>query len=442
LRNNAAVKIPEILLIETEHRPGSLAKVLAVIGDEGVVVEHLASLRREQDRTTWEITLEMDPAASARLEARINALPNARLLGRSDRVFNRHRGGKIRTVSALDINSAQMLRDVYTPGVARVCLAIQENPALAREYTSIGHTVAIVTNGTAVLGLGDIGALAGMPVMEGKAALMASLGGLSAVPILVEEKDPGRLVEIVAAIAPSFGAIQLEDIAAPACFAVEEALQARLPIPVLHDDQHGTAVVALAAVRNAGRKAGRRLSMSTVGQVGLGAAGIGIARLLLSRGTRRILGADLNPDAVERFVRLGGEAADLARVMAEADIVIATTGVRGLIRPDMVRPGQVILALSNPDPEIEPQAALAAGAAFAADGKSINNVLGFPGLFRGALDAGARRFTQPMLVAAAEAIADLAEETDLVPDPLNRAVHDAVAQAVIRAAIDSGAFEP
>lgn len=433
------MKIPEILLIESEHRPGSLASILAVIGEEGLVVEHLASLRREQDKTVWEVTLEMDPAAGRRLEERINALPNARLLGRSDRVFNRHRGGKIRTVSTLDIGSLQILRDIYTPGVARVCLAIRDQPALAREFTAIGHTVAIVTNGTAVLGLGDIGALAGMPVMEGKAALMASLAGLSAVPILVEEKDPARLVEIIAAIAPSFGAIQLEDIAAPACFAVEDALRAQLDIPVLHDDQHGTAVVALAAVRNAGRQAGQRLSQSTVGQVGLGAAGIGIARLLLSRGTRRILGADLSPAARDRFAALGGEPAELARVMAEADIVIATTGVKGLIRPELVRPGQVILALSNPDPEIEPQAALAAGAAFAADGKSINNVLGFPGLFRGALEAGARRFTDEMLVAAAESIADLAGEHDLVPDPLNKAVHDAVAQAVARAAVASGA---
>jgi malate dehydrogenase (oxaloacetate-decarboxylating) len=434
-----AMKIPEILLIESVHRPGSLARILTVIGEEGIVVQHLAALRREQDKTTWEITLEMDPAAGARLEERINSLPNARVLGRSDRVFNRHRGGKIRTISSIDIASPQILRDVYTPGVARVCLAIRDEPALARDFTAIGRTVAIVTNGTAVLGLGDIGALAGMPVMEGKAALMACLAGLSGVPILVEEKDPARLVEIVAAIAPSFGAIQLEDIAAPACFEVEDALQARLSIPVLHDDQHGTAVVVLAAVRNAGRQAGRRVSVSTVGQVGLGAAGIGIARLLMSRGTRRILGADLNAEAIERFERLGGEPANLDRVMAEADIVIATTGVPGLIRPAMVRPGQVILALSNPDPEIEPQAALAAGAAFAADGKSINNVLGFPGLFRGALEARARKFTDEMLVAAAEAIADLAAESALVPDPLDPRVHEAVAEAVRLAALSSGA---
>jgi len=433
------MKIPEILLIESERRPGSLASILAVIGEEGLVVEHLAAVRRDQDRTVWEITLEMEASAGPRLQQRIDALPTARLLGRSDRVFNRHRGGKIRTVSTLDIGSLQILRDVYTPGVARVCLAIRDEPALARDFTGIARTVAIVTNGTAVLGLGDIGPLAGLPVMEGKAALMAGLAGLSGVPILVDEKDPAKLVEVVAAIASSFGAIQLEDIAAPACFEVEDALRARLDIPVLHDDQHGTAVVALAAVRNAGRQAGQRLSQSVVGQVGLGAAGIGIARLLLSRGTPRILGADLDAAALERFAALGGEPADLARVMAEADIVIATTGVRGLIKPAMVRPGQVILALSNPDPEIEPTDALAAGASFAADGKSINNVLGFPGLFRGALEAGARRFTDPMLVAAAETIADHAGEHELVPEPLDARVHDAVSRAVAQAARDSGA---
>ena len=433
------MKIPEILLVESVQKPGNLAKILTVIGEEGVVVEHLAVVRREQNRTVWEMTLELDPGMAPRLESRINALPHAKVLGRSDRVFNRHRGGKIRTESAIEIGSQQILRDVYTPGVARVCLAIRDDPALAREFTAIGRTVAIVTNGTAVLGLGDIGPVPGMPVMEGKAALMASLAGLSGVPILVDEKDPARLAGVVAAIAPSFGAIQLEDIAAPACFEVEETLRARLGIPVLHDDQHGTAVVTLAAVRNAGRRVDQRLSVSTVGQVGLGAAGIGIARLLLSRGTPRILGADLNADALARFAGLGGEPADLGRVMAEADIVIATTGVPGLIRPEMVRPGQVILALSNPDPEIEPQAALAAGAAFAADGKSINNVLGFPGLFRGALEAGAKRYTDAMLVAAAEAIADAAGGQDIVPEPLDPKVHAAVAGAVARAAVDSGA---
>jgi len=428
------MKIPEILLIESEHRPGSLARILTVLGEAGLVVEHLVVVRREQGRTIWEITIDMDEAADRSVFDRIDALPNARVIGKSDRVFNRHRGGKIRTVSSQEIGSLQMLRDLYTPGVARVCLAIRDNPELAWDYTNIGNTVAIVTDGSAILGLGNIGALPGLPVMEGKAALFASLAGISGVPILVDTRDPRTIIETVATIAPSFGAIQLEDIGAPNCFEVESELTARLDRPVLHDDQHGTAVVALAAVRNAGRISGQRLSKSLVGQVGLGAAGYGIARLLFARGVERILGADLDPAAIARFEKLGGEPSSLQQIMAEAEIVIATTGVRGLIKPEMVRPGQVILALTNPDPEIEPAVAREAGAAFAADGKSINNVLGFPGLFRGALDARAKRFTDAMLLAAAEAIADTAAENDLVPGALDPAVHLAVAAAVRGAA--------
>jgi len=424
------VKIPEILIVETVHKPGSLASVLQEIAQAGLSIDHLQVLRREQGRTLYEITLEMDEEADRSLYARIDALPAARFVGKSDRVFDRHRGGKIRTASAIPITTQQILRDIYTPGVARVCLAIRQDPSLAWEYTSLGNSVAIVTNGTAVLGLGDIGALAGLPVMEGKAALFATLVGINAVPILLDEKDPGRCIEHVAAIAAGFGAIQLEDFAAPACFAIEEGLRQRLDQPVLHDDQHGTAVVTLAAVLNAARRAGRELAGCVVGQIGLGAAGIGIVRLLQRAGARRVLGTDLDAGAMARLAAMGGEASTLAGIMKDADIVIATTGARGLIKAEMVRRGQIILALSNPDPEIEPGVALAHGAAIAADGKGINNLLGFPGLFKGALAARAKRFTDAMLLAAAGAIAELARGDDLVPDPLDRAVHEAVADAV------------
>ena len=428
------MKIPEILMIETVHQPGSLARVLLVIAEAGLTIDHLQALRREQGRTLWEITLEMDEEADRSLYARIDALPIARFVGKSDRVFDRHRGGKIRTVPALAINTQQVLRDIYTPGVARVCLAISRDPAQARHYTSLGSTVAIVTNGTAVLGLGHIGALAGLPVMEGKAALFSSLVDVNGVPILLDETDPAKCIEYIAAIAGGFGAIQLEDFAAPACFEIEEGLRAILDRPVLHDDQHGTAVVVLAAALNATRRAGRELHDCVIGQVGLGAAGIGIVRLLMHVGVRRVLGADLDPGAIQRFAAMGGQPASLAEIMKGCDIVIATTGVRGLIKPAMVRQGQIIMALSNPDPEIEPALAMQNGAAIAADGKGINNVLGFPGLFKGALVAGAKSFTDEMLVAAARSIAAQAPGDDLVPDALNREVHQAVAAAVQAAA--------
>ncbi len=431
------MKIPEILIVETVHQPGSLAAVLQVIAEAGLTIQHLTAVRRVQGRTLWEITLEMDEEANYGLYERIDQLPNARFVGKSDRVFNRHRGGKIHMAASLPINTLQTLRDVYTPGVARVCLAIKQDPQLAHEYTSIDKTVAIITNGTAVLGLGNIGALAGLPVMEGKAALFADLIGLSGVPILLEETRPEKVVELIAGIHLSFGAIQLEDFAAPECFEIEARLRERLDKPVLHDDQHGTAVVALAALINAARRAGRSLTESTVGQIGLGAAGTGIVRLLRAYGVNRVLGADRNPEAIARICRLGAEGAGLEQIMRRADIVVATTGVKDLIRPEWVRPGQVILALSNPDPEIEPLVAREHGAAFAADGKGINNVLAFPGLFKGVLAAKAKQFTDGMLMAAAQTLAELAplaQEDALVPDALDKSVHERVAAAVLAAA--------
>ena len=435
------MKIPEILLIESEHRPGSLAKVLTVIGECGFVVEHLSALRRDQDKTVWELTLELDTDRESDVIQRIDQLPNARVLGRSDRAFNRHRGGKIQMVSKVNLESRQVLRDIYTPGVARVCLEIRDHPEKAREFTNLNNTVAIVTNGTAILGLGDIGPVAGLPVMEGKSAIFAALADITGIPILMNERDPVKLVAHIAAIAPSFGAIQLEDIAGPECFAVEQGLRDILDIPVLHDDQHGTAVVTLGALISISNLLGFDLKDTVVGQIGLGAAGLGIARLLRRFGIKQVLGADLAEGAMQHLETLGGTRSTLPEIMAKADIVMSTTGVKGLIKKEMVRAGQVILALSNPEPEINPLEARAAGAAFAADGQSINNILGFPGLFRGALDAGAKRFTDEMLFAAAQTLADLSPPDELMPDPLDRALHRAVADKVAEAARTSGATD-
>ncbi len=433
------MRIPEILLIESQHRPGSLAKVLAVIGEANLVVEHLHAVRRHQDRTVWEVTIEMDEDADRSLYDKINALPNAKIIGKSDRVFDRHKGGKIEMVSKVPLDAIQQLRDLYTPGVARVSLAIQKDPAKVWEYTNLGNTVGIITNGTAVLGLGDIGGLPGLPVMEGKAMIYAKFVGLSGIPILLTDKQPRKIIETVLAIESSFGAIHLEDIAAPECFEVEEELIRRLDKPVLHDDQHGTAVVTLAALISATRRVGRDLKASTVGQIGLGAAGIGIVRLLHQYGVKRVLGADRREEALARVEKMGGKRATLEQVMQQSDIVIATTGVKGLILPEMVRKGQIIFALSNPEPEISARKALEAGAAYATDGRSVNNALGYPALFRGALDARAKRFTDAMYFAAAHTLAELAPAEELLPDPLDKTVHIAVSDAVKDAAIKSGA---
>jgi malate dehydrogenase (oxaloacetate-decarboxylating) len=317
-------------------------------------------------------------------------------------------------------------------------MKIAKDPALAHTYTSTCHLVAIITDGTAVLGLGDIGPLAGMPVMEGKAMLMETLVGLSGVPILLNTKDPDEIIKIVAAIAPTFAAIQLEDISAPRCFRIEDELQKRLDIPVMHDDQHGTAVVATAVLTVACRKLKKDLGKAIIGQIGLGAAGNAIAKILMRITGNPVWGADLSEEALLRHESNGGERSDLKGIMANCDIVVSTTGVQGLIKPGMVRKGQVILALSNPHPEIEPEEALKHGAAFAADGKLVNNVLGFPGIFRGAVDTWSPRISDEMLLAASEAIANHTSADQLAPNPLDRKLHQAVAHAVALKAIEQG----
>ncbi len=428
------MKIPEILQVETPQVPGSLASVLNVIAEAGLVLEHLTTLHRDQGRTLWEITVEMEEGSQDELRKRLNALPTARFVGWSDRVFERHRGGKIEMRSRIPISTQQILRDIYTPGVARVCLAIQKDPEKAFDYTYLSRAVAVVTDGSAILGLGNIGQRAGLPVMEGKAALFASLVGLSGIPILVESTSIDHFVDIVRSIAPSFGAILLEDISAPRCFEIEHKLRARLAMPVLHDDQHATGVVTLAALLNATKETGAALDRLVVGIVGLGAAGLGIARLLRAYGVERLIGTDLRPEATGRLAELHGQGVTLHELLRRADVVIATTGAKGLIPADLIRRGQIVFALSNPDPEIEPAVAREAGARVAADGKSINNVLAFPGLFAGALRARATAFSDEMLLAAAHTIAQAAPEGQLVPDALNGTIHEAVATAVAAAA--------
>ncbi|MDV2503782.1 MAG: malic enzyme-like NAD(P)-binding protein [bacterium] len=430
----------KVLTVKILNTPGLLGQLGVRIGEAGGLIGDIKVLRFGKDYITRDISvLVKDQDQLKDLLALIQTVEGVELQAVKDRVFDRHQAGKIRTTSTVSVDSPEDLRDIYTPGVARVCWAIHDEPELAREYTTIYSSVAIVTNGTAVLGLGDIGPVAGMPVMEGKAVLLDKLVGLSGVPILVDSHDPQVVIETVVAIAPTFGAINLEDIRSPECFIIEEELQRRLPIPVMHDDQHGTAVVVLASLMNACRYVEMDLHDAVVGQIGLGAAGTGIASILSAYGVKAMLGMDVQPDAVERFERLGGGGATYETVMAESDIIVATTGVPGLIKPADIRPGQVVLALTNPVPEIEPDEALAAGARFAADGKSVNNVLGFPGLFKGVLMARAPIITSAMKVAAAQAIAPLAEEGELVPAPLNLEVHRAVTGAVLLAASEDQA---
>jgi malate dehydrogenase (oxaloacetate-decarboxylating) len=425
------------------HRSGQLAKVATRISEHGGLIGDVTTIAVARNEALREITVELrDKEHAEALAVGLGALPGVSVVWFHDRAFIAHDGGKLEVVGRREIRTNQDVRDVYTPGVARVCEAIAEFPQLAGRFTMIGRSVAICTNGTRVLGLGDIGPVPSMPVMEGKALFYAQLVGVSAVPILIDTKDVDEFVDTVIRIAPGFGGIHLEDISAPECFEIERRLIEALPQPVMHDDVHGTAVVTMAAAIAACRQVGMRLDEAVVGQIGLGAAGYGIASLIHDAGVKRVIATDPSPWAQDQARAHGIEIADLATVMGEADVVVATTGRPGLITPDLVRPGQVILALTNPAPEIEPELALAAGAAFAADGTSVNNVLGYPGIFRGALLAGASAINISMKRAAAWALAGLTVESELVPDVLDRNVHETVAQAVRQAAVDSGVSDP
>lgn len=420
-----------VVRVRIPHRPGQLARLATTLAEQGALLGDITTHHLGEHDTVRDLTVEADDEAHvARVADAIRALEGVELISLSDKVFERHRGGKIHSVAREPVASVADLRYIYTPGVARVSRAIERNPTLAWEYTGVGNSVGIFTNGTRVLGLGDVGPLASLPVMEGKAVLYDQFAGISATPLLVDTKDAEVFIETVALLSKTFGGIHLEDIRVPECFRIEDELIRRLDRPVMHDDQHGTATVALAALLNACAMTGVDPRSSRVGQIGLGAAGSAIARIALAYGAKDVLVTDVSRDAVSRMTAMGAVASDMDTILRECHIVVATTGRPGLIRPEKVRKGQVIFALSNPDPEIAPDVALAAGAAFAGDGRSINNALAYPGIFKGALSVRSRAITAPMLLAAAEAIASRAPKGELVPSPFDPHVHDSVRDAV------------
>jgi malate dehydrogenase (oxaloacetate-decarboxylating) len=440
IRVPMADRLLRTLRVRNEHRPGVLGRLATAIGAAGANLGDIRTVWVGPDHIARDLdVLIEDLEMLQRVLEAVRRTPDVELLDVIDDVHELHIDGKLEIRATHPVQSIHDLRRVYTPGVAEVVQTIVAKPDESYVFTTRGKSVAIVTNGTRVLGLGNVGPIASLPVMEGKAALLHQFIGISAWPIVLNERDPDVIVDTIKCFAGGFGAIQLEDIESPACFHVEERLVAELEMPVLHDDQHGTAVAALAAVTNAMARANLDLARARVGVLGLGAAGTAIARMIQGASERPVLGYDPSPGAQERLRKLGGEvAANLDDLMKQADVVIAVSGRAGLIRPEQVRKGQGILALTNPHPEIEPNAALAAGAAFAADGRSVNNLLGFPGILRAALDTRVRRISREMYVAAARTIASLAGPNELVPNPLRRDVHRAVARAVAHAAQESG----
>ena len=449
--------------VRLSNRPGQLGRLAMAIGEAGANIAALEGFEAKQAHLDEDVVVNCTSVEHQQevLDA-VRALDGIEVLDWDDRTFTMHKGGKIEVLPLVPVGDRDDLSMAYTPGVARVCKAIEAEPELVHELTIKRNTVAIVSNGTAVLGLGDIGPEGALPVMEGKALLFKEFAGIDGFPVCLRARTADEIVETVERIAPVFGGINLEDIAAPACFEVEERLKASLDIPVFHDDQHGTAVVVLAALENALRIVDKKMADLRVVIAGVGAAGVACGKILLEAGVAEVIGVDrkgaiwegrddLNP-AKQWFAEhtnVDHRQGTLGEVLPGADVFIGVSGP-GLLTADDVRTmaeDPVVFALANPDPEIRPEA-VEGIAAVIATGRSdfpnqINNVLCFPGIFRGALDARSTHITEGMKLAAAGAIAAAVPEDELaadfiIPSVFDKTVAVLVAEAAAEAARRDG----
>jgi malate dehydrogenase (oxaloacetate-decarboxylating) len=449
--------------VRLPQRPGAFAQVAAAIGDTGAILGAIDLVRVDRGTKLRDITVScIDSAHGGRIVEAVRALDGIEVESVLDRTFQMHQGGKIEVNASVPVKTRDDLSMAYTPGVARVCTAIHDDPELAWSLTVKGNTVAVVSDGTAVLGLGDIGPEAAMPVMEGKALLFKEFAGVDAFPLCIDTTDVDAIVAFVKAAAPTFGGINLEDIAAPRCFEIERRLRAELDIPVFHDDQHGTAIVTLAALLNALRVVEKRPEDVKVVVCGAGAAGMACTKILLAQGVGRVVVCDRDGALYDGMPGLDDARAELAArtnpdrergsadaVLAGADVFLGLSGP-GAISPAAVRtmaPRAVVFAMANPTPEVRPEE-VRGDVAIMATGRSdypnqINNVLAFPGVFKGALEVRARTINEEMKLAAAQAIAAVIPAEELHPDYIipsvfNRKVASAVAEGVAAAAVTSG----
>ncbi len=457
------------LRVELPHESGTLGKVTAAITRAGGAIVAVDMVETRGQNTLREITIDCESQDHrGRVIKAVQGVRDAKLVETTDRTFELHRGGKIYTGLAAPVKTRDDLSMAYTPGVARICSAIAENRQKAFKYTIKANTVAVVTDGTAVLGLGDIGPEAAMPVMEGKAMLFKEFADVDAFPIALDTKDPDLIVETVKLMAPTFGGINLEDISSPRCFEIEQRLIEELDIPVFHDDQHGTAIVVLAALINACRLTGRNLEQLSVSMVGAGAAGVAVAKILMEGGITDIVACDrfgaihadrqdyeagsMNAPKVwlAENTNAGKRSGSPAEVLEGTDLFIGLSGPGIISARDLERmnPEPFVFAMANPNPEVRPEEAQPYVKVMAT-GRSdypnqINNVLAFPGIFRGALDVRAPAITEEMKLAAAKGIAatvadDELDEDYIIPSVFNRDVSRQVARAVAEEAERAGA---
>jgi malate dehydrogenase (oxaloacetate-decarboxylating) len=444
------------LRLQIPNRVGMLAAITQAIASSGGNLGQIDLIEQTRHESTRDITV--DAASTEHAETivqAVKALPDIKVLSVYDRTFNLHRGGKISIASRIHVKSVSDLAMAYTPGVGRICTAIAQAPEEVYNLTIKQNTVAIVTDGSAVLGLGNLGPAAALPVMEGKAMLFKEFAGIDAFPICLNTQDPDEIVRTVKNIAPVFGGVNLEDIAAPRCFEIEQRLRAELDIPVFHDDQHGTAIVTLAALFNALKLVNKSLAEIRIVINGAGAAGVAIARLLRKAGAETIWmcdskgiistnRTDLTPEKQEFAVKAQGT---LGGAMQGADVFIGVSGP-GLLTPEMVQSmakDPIVFAMANPIPEIQPEL-VSKCVAVMATGRSdypnqINNVLAFPGVFRGALDCRAATITTTMYLQAAHAIASLVNPSELNPEHIIPSVFDTRVASAVAAAVQQAARE-
>ncbi|MGL4552112.1 MAG: NAD-dependent malic enzyme [Gemmataceae bacterium] len=450
--------------VEIPNSPGQFASLTAAFAAEGANLGAIDIVEVRRNRMVRDITFDAQSEAHAqRVVGRLEGLPGVRVRSASDRVFLAHLGGKIATRPKIPVKTRNALSTVYTPGVARVCQAIAADKEKAFAFTTRANSVAVVSDGSAILGLGNLGPEAAMPVMEGKIMLLKEFADIDGWPLCLSTQDPEQIIATVKAVAPSFGAINLEDISAPRCFLIEDRLKAELDIPVMHDDQHGTAVVLLAALINALKVVGKPMQSIKVVVNGLGAAGTACCRILLSAGVTHLVGCDRKGAVIDASgdrleaarrdfrgcVRFDEPFTTLRDALRGADVFIGVS-VGNLLSVDDLRTmarDRIVFAMANPVPEVNPEDAgpvvrvLATGRSDLPN--QVNNLLAFPGIFRGALDVRAREINEPMKLAAAHAIAGIIPDEHLgedyvVPSVFDRKVVRAVARAVADAARQSG----
>jgi malate dehydrogenase (oxaloacetate-decarboxylating) len=466
--NNPSAAYSLKLRVKLPAPPGAFGRLATMIGEAGGDIGQVFLISESSLKTVRDLIVSCRNLNHEReIIAVVKAVPGIELLEVEDTTFRMHEVGKLASQLLHPLTNPGDLARAYTPGVARICNAIAAVPDLSHVYTIRRNTVAVVSDGTAVLGLGDIGPLAAMPVMEGKAMLFKEFGGVDAFPICLNTKDPEEIIRTVKALAPTFGGINLEDISAPRCFQIEERLKAELDIPVMHDDQHGTAIVVLAALRNALKIVGKNIAEIKVVVCGVGAAGVACSKILMAAGVRNIIGCDRQgaiykgrsanmnfmKDWYAENTNLDRLKGGLGDVMKGADLFLGLSGPGVLTAKEVktMAGKAIVMAMSNPVPEIMPEEA-GPHVAIMATGRSdypnqINNVIAFPGVFRGALDCRARSITEGMKMAASQALADLITPDMLRPDfivpvPFDRRVAQSVAQAVRECAAREGVARP